>query len=61
LGAGTGPIAIILGVIAMVQLKNSPSQSASKGMAIAGIATGAAAFGLIMLFLILGIAFGTFR
>jgi hypothetical protein len=63
LGVGTGPVAVILGVVAMVQLKNSPAQtqSASKGMAIAGIATGAVAFVLILLFLILGIAFGSFR
>lgn len=61
LGIGTGPVAIVLGAIALAQMKNNPTQSASKGMAIAGIATGAAALGIIMLFFILGIAFGNWR
>lgn len=61
LGAGTGPIAIVLGAVALTQVKNSPTQAVSKGMAIAGIATGAAAMGLIMLFFFLGIAFGNWR
>jgi hypothetical protein len=61
LGIGTGPIAIVLGVIAMTQMKNTPTQPADKGMAIAGIATGAAALGVIMLFFILGVAMGAWR
>ena len=61
LGVGTGPIAIVLGVIAMAQIKNNPTQSVGKGMAIAGIATGAAALGIIFMFFILGIAFGAWR
>lgn len=61
LGMGAGPIAIVLGVVAMAQMKNSPTQSAGKGMAIAGIATGAASFGLNLLFIIFGIAMSSFR
>ncbi len=55
-GAGTGPIAIILGIVALSQIKNNEYQASSKGMAIAGIATGAAAAAIIFMFLVLGIA-----
>lgn len=61
LGIGTGPIAIVLGAVAISQMKNNPTQPADKGMAIAGIATGAAALGLIILFFILGVAMGAWR
>lgn len=61
LGLGAGPIAMVLGVIALTQMKNSPTQSAGKGMAIAGIATGAVAFGLNLLKIILGIAMVSLR
>lgn len=56
-GIGTGPIAIILGVVALVQLKNSPALPASKGMAIGGIATGVVSMILLVLFFILNITF----
>lgn len=59
LALGTGPVAVILGIVAMVQMKDNHSQSAGRGMAIAGIATGALAF-VFVLFLILGIAFRAF-
>lgn len=61
LGLGAGPIAIVLGAVALSQLKNDPMQSASKGMAIAGIATGAVAVGLNILFIILGVAMSSLR
>jgi hypothetical protein len=61
LGFATGPIAIILGIIAMTQMKDNPSQGAGRGMAIAGIATGALALGLIVLLFILGIAGSVLR
>lgn len=61
LGMGAGPIAIVLGAVAMTQMKNSSTESAGKGMAIAGIATGAASFGLNLLFIILGIAMSSWR
>ena len=61
LGFATGPIAIILGIIAMTQMKEDPSQSAGRGMAIAGIATGALALGLIVLLFILGVAGSVLR
>jgi len=61
LGLGAGPIAVILGAVSLSQMKNSPTQSASKGMAIAGIATGAVAFGINLLFIILGVAMSSFR
>lgn len=60
-GIGAGPIAIILGVVALGQLKNSTTQASSKGMAIAGIATGATAFLITILLITLGVALGSFR
>lgn len=57
LGFATGPVAIILGAIALSQLKNNPMQSSSsKGMAIAGMVTGAVAPLLLLLLLILNIS-----
>ena len=61
LGLGTGPIAIILGIVAMTQMKDNPSQSAGKGMAIAGIATGSIALGIVLLLFFLGIALGALK
>ena len=59
MGFATGPISIVLGAVAMTQIKNNPMEpGSSKGMAIAGIATGAAAIMLLVILLILGVAFG---
>ena len=40
-GLLTSPAAIVMGIISLVQIKNSPDQNAGKPLAIAGIATGA--------------------
>jgi hypothetical protein len=46
-GVVTGPIAIVLGIISLVQIKNQPERHTGKAMAIAGIITGAAYFLII--------------
>jgi hypothetical protein len=64
LGMLTGPVAIILGIVALVQIKNDPTKYAGKGMAIGGIVTGALYFVLLALIILLyGMAFlsGAFR
>jgi hypothetical protein len=59
LGLLTGPVAVVLGIVAMVQMKNNvDAPQSSKGMAIGGIATGALAMLVIMLLFILGVALG---
>jgi len=42
LGLLTSPVAIVTGIVALVQIKNSPTTQGGKPLAIAGIATGAA-------------------
>jgi hypothetical protein len=49
----TAPIAVALGIYALVQIKNDPSKYTGKGFAIGGIVTG----GLYFVFLILLILF----
>ncbi len=58
LGLLTGPVAVVLGIVAMIQMKNIEAAPSSKGMAIGGIATGALAMLVIMLLFILGVALG---
>jgi hypothetical protein len=41
IGLLTSPAAIVMGIVSLVQIKNSPDQNAGKPLAIAGIATGA--------------------
>jgi hypothetical protein len=48
-GLLTAPVAIALGIAALVQIKNNPSRYTGKGLAIGGIATG----GLYIAFLLL--------
>ena len=63
-GVLTGPIAVVLGIIALTQIKNDPQRYSGKGMAIAGIITGGLYFVLLaMIILIYGLAFmsGAFR
>lgn len=55
LGFVAAPIAVGLGIVALVQIKNNPAQSGGKGLAIAGIATGAGSLLLSFLFLLLSI------
>jgi hypothetical protein len=64
LGMLTGPVAIILGIVALVQIKNEPTKYSGKGMAIGGIITGVFYFVVLALFILLyGMAFlsGAFR
>lgn len=51
-GILTSPVAIALGIAALVQIKNNPTRYTGKGMAIGGIATGALyiVFMLLMFF-----------
>jgi hypothetical protein len=63
-GVLTSPVAITLGIIALVQMKNDPSKFSGRGMAIAGIVTGSLYFVLLALIVVLyGVAFmsGAFR
>jgi hypothetical protein len=58
LGVVTGPIAVVLGIIALNQIKSDPTKYSGKGMAIAGIITGGLYFVLLaLIILIYGIAF----
>ena len=57
-GILTGPIAVILGIIALVQIKNEPAKYTGKGMAIGGIVTGGLYFvALALIILFYGAAF----
>lgn len=59
MGFATGPVSIVLGVVSMMQMKSNPMEpGSSKGMAITGIATGAAAILILVIRLAFGIAFG---
>ena len=55
-GVVTGPIAIVLGIIALVQIKNNPEKHAGKPMAITGIVTGAVYFLIVAIFILIAIA-----
>ncbi|HWN08568.1 MAG TPA: DUF4190 domain-containing protein [Pyrinomonadaceae bacterium] len=48
-GVLTAPVAIALGIAALVQIRNNPTRYGGKGMAIGGIATG----GLYIVFMVL--------
>ena len=57
-GVLTGPVAITLGIISLVQMKNNPGKFSGKGMAIAGIVSGSLYFVLLALIgLLYGLAF----
>jgi hypothetical protein len=58
-GVLTGPIAIILGIISLVQIKNEPAKFGGKNMAIAGIVTGGLYFVIFALIILLW-GFGIF-
>ncbi|HEY5075627.1 MAG TPA: DUF4190 domain-containing protein [Pyrinomonadaceae bacterium] len=55
-GVISGPVAIILGIISLVQIRNDPAQHTGKPMAIAGIVTGSLYFVLIGIFILFAIA-----
>lgn len=52
-GILTGPVAVGLGIAALVQIKNNPTKFAGKGMAIGGIVTGGLYFVFIVLMIII--------
>lgn len=54
-GILTGPIAAVLGIVALVQIKNDPEKQTGKGMAIGGIVTGG--LGLVLVILYVGVGF----
>ena len=54
-GVVTSPIAIILGIISLVQIKNSPEKHGGKPMAIAGIVMGAVYFLIVAVFILIAI------
>ena len=57
-GVLTGPIALILGIVALVQIKNEPAKYGGKGLAIAGVIMGALYFVILALIILLyGIGF----
>ncbi len=52
-GVLTGPIALILGIIALVQIKNEPKKFGGKGFAIGGIVTGGLYFVILAIIILL--------
>ena len=52
-GILTAPVAIALGIAALVQIKNNPSRYAGKGMAIGGIATGGVYIAFLLLLIVI--------
>ena len=61
-GILTAPIAVILGIVSLVQIKNTPNRYGGKGMSIAGIIMGALYFvilALIVVFYGIGIFMST--
>lgn len=54
-GIVTGPIAIVLGIISLFQIKNSPEKYTGKPVAIAGIVTGSLYFVIIGIFILFAI------
>ncbi len=52
-GVLTSPIAIGLGIFALFQMKKDPTKHGGKGMAIAGIVTGALYFVLIFFIILI--------
>jgi len=57
IGVLTAPVAIALGIAALVQIKNNPTRYSGKGMAIGGIVTGGLYIGFfVLLILIYGMA-----
>jgi hypothetical protein len=47
------PAAIVIGVIALVQIKNDPNRNSGKGFAIAGIVTAAISLVILLLFILI--------
>ncbi len=59
-GLVTSPIAIVLGIISLIQIKNNPTQHSGKPMAVTGIVTGILYFlFMALIILIYGLSFLT--
>lgn len=57
-GILTAPIALVMGIIALVQIKNEPAKYSGKGMAIGGVITGGLYFAILAIIILLyGIGF----
>jgi len=54
-GIVTGPIAIILGIISLVQIKNNPERHAGKPLSIAGIVMGAVYYLIVAIIVVIAI------
>lgn len=55
MGVLTSPVAIVTGIIALVQIKNNPNLNTGKGMAIGGIALGVAYIIVFILLIMLNV------
>ena len=51
-GILTAPIALVLGIVSLVQIKNDPKKYGGKGMAIGGIVTSGLYFGILLLIIL---------
>jgi hypothetical protein len=63
-GILTGPIALVLGIVALVQIKNDPKKFGGKGFAIGGIVSGGLYFVILAIIIVLygvGILLGGMR
>jgi hypothetical protein len=57
-GILTAPVALVLGIVSLVQIKNDPTKFGGKGMAIGGIVTGSLYFAVVIgIFMLYGIGF----
>ncbi|HEV7796682.1 MAG TPA: DUF4190 domain-containing protein [Pyrinomonadaceae bacterium] len=52
-GILTSPIAIVLGIVSLFQIKNDPKKYGGKGFALGGIATGALYFVILLLLMLI--------
>lgn len=52
-GVLTAPLALVLGIVALVQIKNDPVRNGGKGFAIGGIVTGSLYFVAFVLIILL--------
>jgi hypothetical protein len=52
-GILTGPVALVLGIVALVQIKNDPAKYGGKGFAIGGIITGGLYFVILALIVVI--------
>ena len=56
-----GPAAIVMGIVGLIQNKNNPELYGGRGLSIAGIATGAGFFVLLLIYLLVVIGVSIFQ